>query len=449
MIRVSVLIATTDGPVQVQRLAEEDPEVRSVICLNGTSEALPISGAYDAFVRKPTGVIERLFGHSVFRMDVSARVSDGRSWQLGVFAAHALYDRSMLAGRLEDATHVLWLTGEVNNDLEVGSVEHVAKKIERSAETLSGFFDEGGTVLLGYPKGNEAEVERVLGKDPGFKNMTLQPIPMESTDDLLAALPREAEAAASKAAQAAASGQKLTPTGKGRLRAVWVAGALTVAVAGVFGWDVFGEVSRWQAMAEEGAFAKLLSDMEVRRKSTCMTCRAAAAVYPVVVGLGGPGKGDLELTANEVRAPEGRSCALVKFGRAYGEETALDMASIGRFADSPADGLCGMVYRLRNASSAPFHGWLNVRPRLGRIAGARARRGTEHAQLAPGETLTVRVRVPDWLRSNVTYAVRAVAGEGPSDDVTRWVASGSGDARFGLVGLIERLMVHEIRLNGK
>jgi hypothetical protein len=49
----------------------------------------------------------------------------------------------------------------------------------------------------------------------------------------------------------------------------------------------------------------------------------------------------------------------------------------------------------------------------------------------------------------VTYAVRAVAGEGPSDDVTRWVASGSEDARFGLVGLIERLMVHEIRLNGK
>ena len=98
---------------------------------------------------------------------------------------------------------------------------------------------------------------------------------------------REAEAAASKAAQAAASGQKLTPTRKGRLRAVWVAGALTVAVAGVFGWDVFGEVSRWQAMAEEGAFAKLLSDMEVRRKSVCMTCRAAAAVYPVGGGLGG------------------------------------------------------------------------------------------------------------------------------------------------------------------
>ncbi|HJP53297.1 MAG TPA: hypothetical protein QF556_01070, partial [Rhodospirillales bacterium] len=88
---VRVYIATTQGPSEVQRIAEEDPKVRSVVCLDGTSEALPISAAYDAFVRKPTGVIEKNFGHSVYRLDVSERISDGKSWQLGFFAAHALF----------------------------------------------------------------------------------------------------------------------------------------------------------------------------------------------------------------------------------------------------------------------------------------------------------------------------------------------------------------------
>lgn len=132
MSKVRVHIATTNGPVEVQRIVEEDPDVRSVVCLNGTSEALPISAAYDAFVRKPTGVVERETGHSVYRMDVAGRISEGRSWQLGVYAAHRLYRGGRLAAKGEAADEVWLLTGEVDNDLNVGTVAHVVEKVARA-----------------------------------------------------------------------------------------------------------------------------------------------------------------------------------------------------------------------------------------------------------------------------------------------------------------------------
>ena len=132
MNRVRIYIATTEGPAEIQRLAEEDPEVRSVVCFNGTCEALPISPGYDAFVRKPTGVIERLFAHPVYRMDVSQRICEGRSWQLGALAAHALKAEGKLAGKDDQCDHILWITGEVDNELKVHEVEDVPEKLRQS-----------------------------------------------------------------------------------------------------------------------------------------------------------------------------------------------------------------------------------------------------------------------------------------------------------------------------
>jgi len=113
-------------------------------------------------------------------------------------------------------------------------------------------------------------------------------------------------------------------------------------------------------MAADGAYEKLLLDIEITKNSGCLTCRAAAQVYPVVAGWRSPGQGDLELTASEIHAPAGRSCALFRFDRIDVEERLLDVASPGRFADSSVDGLCGLLYRIRNTGSQPFHGWLTA-----------------------------------------------------------------------------------------
>ena len=97
MTLVRVHVGTTEGPAEIQRITDEPPGIRSVVCLDGKAVALPISADYDSFVRRPTGVVERLFGHSAFRMDVGARITDGLSWQLGALVAHSLHPANRLA----------------------------------------------------------------------------------------------------------------------------------------------------------------------------------------------------------------------------------------------------------------------------------------------------------------------------------------------------------------
>ena len=157
MTAVRVYVATTEGPSEVQRIAEEDPEVRSVVCLNGTSEALPISAKYDSFVRKPTGVIERLFGHPVFRMDVAARIGDGRSWQLGFAVAHGLHAAGRLAGRGGPAQSAVWLTGTLDNDLNIGAVDHIPEKLKKSAALFAELRSQNIPVTVFLPQENLKE----------------------------------------------------------------------------------------------------------------------------------------------------------------------------------------------------------------------------------------------------------------------------------------------------
>src|SRR5579862_3420763 len=90
--KLRVLIPTTSGIVEVLLLTEEDPSIRrSVACVGGTTETADIAAAYNAFVSRPTGIIEELFGHPCYRLDVSGPIDAGSSWQLGILIAHALH----------------------------------------------------------------------------------------------------------------------------------------------------------------------------------------------------------------------------------------------------------------------------------------------------------------------------------------------------------------------
>ena len=81
MTRTRVYIATTQGPAQVRVLAKEQPrmpgqghEIFSDVYLSDPFEKLPIANAYKDFVRKPTGVVERLFGHPVIRDETGSPI---------------------------------------------------------------------------------------------------------------------------------------------------------------------------------------------------------------------------------------------------------------------------------------------------------------------------------------------------------------------------------------
>jgi hypothetical protein len=151
--KIRIYIATTEGPVQVQRLTQEDPDVRSVVCLNGTAKALPISRDYDAFIKEPTGVVQRSYGHPAFRMDVDGPITDGNSWQLGAFVAHALFAENRLAAPDEKVDNALWLTGELDRDLNVRPVDHIQEKLKASQPLFEQLRQEDVRLFCFIPGG--------------------------------------------------------------------------------------------------------------------------------------------------------------------------------------------------------------------------------------------------------------------------------------------------------
>ena len=132
----------------------------------GTTETADIASAYHAFVVRPTGVIEGRFGHSCYRLDVSARIDAGSSWQLGVLAAHALLAAGRLAQENDVADGILWATGSVRPvDLTVGGVSHVPEKLANSFGRLKQELDAGHPVLMAVPAANAADVSPAATKE--------------------------------------------------------------------------------------------------------------------------------------------------------------------------------------------------------------------------------------------------------------------------------------------
>lgn len=183
--KTHVFIGTTEAPVAIQRITEEDSGVQSVICLNGTVQALPVSAGYHDFVRRGTGVIARDFGHDAYRVDVDGRVDQGASWQLPVYLAHALHRRGLLGdGSPATGDRVIWATGEVDIDLGVRSVAGVAQKLARSLEAIQAWRAQGIEVQVLLPSSNlgegSAQIESLAGVS-GVSRMLDVPLPTDST----------------------------------------------------------------------------------------------------------------------------------------------------------------------------------------------------------------------------------------------------------------------------
>jgi hypothetical protein len=135
-----------------------DPAIgRSVACIGGSTRMAGIDADYNAFVARATGVVERLFGHPCYRLDVSGRIDAGSSWQLGVLTAHALRAAGRLAGEGEPAECILWATGSVRSlDLTVGGAGHV--QLAHSLNRLDREAQDGRSVLVVVPEANASQL---------------------------------------------------------------------------------------------------------------------------------------------------------------------------------------------------------------------------------------------------------------------------------------------------
>lgn len=134
----TVVIPTTNNLVGVSDITYEDPIVSSVICENNNLEALPISPQYNSFVKSPTGIIEKITGHSSYRIDITGRIEQGDSWQLGVAIAHIFHKKNLinfsknqnLISNNEDT--IIWASGIINSNLDIKKIDYLEKKIENS-----------------------------------------------------------------------------------------------------------------------------------------------------------------------------------------------------------------------------------------------------------------------------------------------------------------------------
>ena len=395
MTPVRVYIATTQGPSEVQRITEEDPNVRSVVCLNGTSEALPISAAYDAFVRKPTGVVEKEYGHSVYRVDVSERISDGKSWQLGLFTAHALLCVNRLAGKGENTELAVWVTGEVDRDLNVNPVDHVEEKLRKSSPLFAELKAAGVPLTIFMPKKNVGELETE------WKDI----VPLKTVREMYREL---------------GLGEKTRPAIYKLTTGVIGLGALLVVliVGGLWWGNLLGGI---------GESPKSNTAVEARKR-------------PGKTELLGP---FLELTAIEHRAP-GRCPAAFPGGEAY-NIVALDKTDTKHFTASSWEGLCAVEYGLNNNSDKPVHAWIKVF-RLGsepRFSRERRLPGMKDRELAPGEKLSITMVLPRWSKKPIMMRIIAAAGRNAPQETGKWLSKAKTDT-LRRAGLAVRTADHAI-----
>ncbi len=424
-----VFIATTEGPSEVQRILPEDPEVRSVVCLDGTSKALRISNAYDAFVRKPTGVIERHFDHAVFRMDVSHEISSGNSWQLGAFLAHALLAEGRLASAQdENGEEAILVTGTVNHNLAIGPVSHVEEKLRR-ADGLFAYLEARHiplTVVLPAANARENGVAAMI--DALEKDGIRRFVGVETVSDLcpvmalrLAGIPSAStRTALVQKPESLPVIERPRSSATGRIALLVL--VLLMAGAGYGGWLTWkAGIEDWLKMSREGRYLDLYTGLRDAEDGGCLPCMVARQAYIMYANANRPEIGKLRLEATELRAPEGFTCTTVGFGRSMPVEHTIEQVDEATWKTSSGAGLCALEYRLRNDSPKPLHAWLAVARSAKPDGIADDDTVIKKGTVGPGSEISLHVKVPRWPRINATNHVLVIVAEADSTDIDRFL----------------------------
>jgi hypothetical protein len=339
---VRVFIPTTEGPVAIERITRE-PAAQSAVCIKRTTRVLPISAAYDAFVRAPSGVIEREFGpwdRGAFRLDVSDAIGDGESWQLGVFIAHALAAENRLAGPEDDCAEALWISGALDSDLGVGPVGHIAEKLHASADLISQHGRDGTKLGFFVPADN---FKSMAGRD----DISVTGVAMAGEIQEYLGLPHATNTSpAPVVAPPVVTTEE--PSGNG-LRTLFTVMGIGILVAGAGAFIYFEQQPAPKAPVVTAkktppptvvakpepvkpALAKVKPAPAIAPKPVV---KSASAALPVHVPT---------LKIYELRAAAGSSCAAVQFSDIQPLKVHLEPTSGDQLADSKATGLCGLEF---------------------------------------------------------------------------------------------------------
>jgi hypothetical protein len=161
--KTHIYIATTQGLVAIQNITPiDDQDISSVVSVNGTSTTANISSSYHNFVKKGVGIIHQMFGACSYRVDISARIDQGNSWQLAMYLAHLTQSQGLLGnGEVNQGDSVICATGEVNtSNHQILAVGEMAVKLKLALPQLEKWTLLGAKVQFFIPLANQSEVAK-------------------------------------------------------------------------------------------------------------------------------------------------------------------------------------------------------------------------------------------------------------------------------------------------
>ena len=177
MTKTEVFIATTEGPSRVLSIRKEGIGTWSAMCVSGSSATLPVSSAYEEFISIRSGFVAKKTGHESYLTDLSAPITTGLSFGLGMLIAHALNEKGALSHSGEASDKAIWASGELRRlsggnahelPIEVTSVRAVLRKLEASEALFASFAEQGIPVEIHIPQVDlEADVESAIEQLPG------------------------------------------------------------------------------------------------------------------------------------------------------------------------------------------------------------------------------------------------------------------------------------------
>lgn len=163
-----IIIPTTREPAELVSISEEHPDINSVICLTDTFDALPISSDYDAFVRKPTGIIQKIIGDHSFRVDISSPITNGRSWQLGITLGHIIHNLGALKSLIDadpKTDTLIFVSGSVSPNLKITPVNNISEKCKNSESLLQNWKNRGGKIKCLFHEKNIDDVNFLFDEE--------------------------------------------------------------------------------------------------------------------------------------------------------------------------------------------------------------------------------------------------------------------------------------------
>jgi hypothetical protein len=391
--KTAVYIATTNGPVRVELISQEDI-ARSIVVKSADFVPLAdIAEEYQHFV-SGNGPVARAFGPfdpPMFSMELSAGIESGRSWHLAAFIAHGLAAENRLAGPKDEPEAVVWATGVMGNDFSVAA-EHIGLKIEHSRALFEETTGAGIALHVVAPDGSLDETDlvplathhHVSDARDALRSLNITSEGAPKTGEVTASTDRASQA----------------PTSKNRWRA-WMIGGVSALILAIV-----AEIAAGWVMTE---MPDLSPEKPIVSVATVETTEKQG-IQPT------PLEKKVVVQLDEIRASSDTSCAAVHFRGGLGNLVPVRMNGDGVGADSAGGGLCGIQISLSSAE-LPSVERVSIETAAGNFVG----HSGNSFNLAPVSKGSWQLFVPRTLKTPIVYRIRLVTRAGSDVSISHKV----------------------------